>query len=56
MLDPAVVPFPSDTQWWIKGDAVDLVACLGELVKGELSGDVDLGDGQLQQMFKGYSA
>lgn len=46
--------FPASTNWWIKGDAVDLVAGLGESVKGEWAGDVDLGDGSLQEMFKEY--
>lgn len=43
--------FPASINWWIKGDAV---AGLGESVKGEWAGDVDLGDGRLQEMFKEY--
>ena len=54
VLDQAMAAFPASTSWWIKGDAVDLVAGLGESVKGEWSGDVDLGDGRLQEMFKEY--
>ena len=54
VLDQAMAAFPASTNWWIKGDAVDLVAGLGESVKGEWSGDVDLGDGRLQEMFKEY--
>lgn len=46
--------FSATTNWWIKGDAVDLVAGLGESVKEEWTGDVDLGDGSLQEIFKGY--
>lgn len=33
---------------------MDLVAGLGESVSGEWSGDVDLGNGHLQDMFKQY--
>ena len=51
VLDQAMAAFPASTNW---GDAVDLVAGLGESVKGEWSGDVDLGDGRLQEMFKEY--
>ena len=54
VLDQAVAAFPATTNWWIKGDAVDLVAGLGESVKGKWSGDVDIGDGRLQEMFKEY--
>ncbi len=48
--------FPPDTSWWIKGDAVDLVEGLGESVRGEWSGDVDLHDGKLQQLFQQYQS
>ena len=54
VLHQAMTAFPASTNWWIKGDAVDLVAGLGESVKGEWSGDVDIGDGRLQQTFKDY--
>lgn len=54
MLDRAVATFPPSTSWWIKGDAVDLVEGLCESVRGEWSGDIDLSDGQLQQMFQQY--
>ena len=30
--------------WWIKADGADLLSGLGESVKGEWSGDVDLND------------
>ena len=46
--------FPTDTQWWIKGDAVDIVPGLSDSVRGEWSGDVDLNDGKLQLMFSEY--
>ena len=48
--------FPHETSWWIKGDAVDLVEGLGESMRGEWSGDVDLNDGQLQQLFQQYQS
>lgn len=54
VLDQAAATFPPDTSWWIKGDAVDLVAGLGESVSCEWLGDADLGDGHLQEMFKQY--
>ena len=54
MLDRAVATFPPSTSWWIKGDAVDLVEGLCESVRGEWCGDIDLSDGQLQQMFQQY--
>ena len=54
MLDRAVATFPPSTSWWIKGDAVDLVEGLCESVRGEWSGDIDLSDGQLQQLFQQY--
>ena len=54
MLDRAVATFPLSTSWWIKGDAVDLVEGLCESERGEWSGNIDLSDGQLQQMFQQY--
>ena len=40
--------------WWIKGDGVDVVKGIGESVKGEWSGDVDLNDGKLDDLFQEY--
>ena len=40
--------------WWIKADGADLLSGLGESVKGEWSGDVDLNDGSTQQLYKSY--
>jgi len=54
VLEQVAATLPPDTSWWIKGDAVDLVVGLGESVSGEWSGDADLGDGHLQEMFKQY--
>ncbi len=39
---------------WIKGDGVDIQKGLCESVRGEWSGDVDLNDGKLQEMFTKY--
>ena len=36
-----------DVWWWIKGDGVDVVKGIGESMRGEWSGDVDLNDGKL---------
>ena len=54
VLDQAMAAFPASTNWWINGDAVDLVAGLGESVKGEWSDDVDIGDGRQQEMLREY--
>ena len=40
--------------WWIKADGCDLVSSLEESVRLEWNGDVDFGDGKLQQLFKSY--
>ncbi len=39
-----------DAEWWLKADACDVTAGLMESVRGKWSGDVDLGDGALQQL------
>jgi len=49
-----VASFPDDTSWWIKVDAVDIVSGLGESVNGVWSGDVDLNDGKLQELYQEY--
>lgn len=41
-------------RWWIKGDGVDVVKGLWESTRGQWSGDVDLGDGQLQLLYQKY--
>ena len=53
MLDYAAASQP-DTQWWIKGDGCDLVSGLSESVRMEWSGDVDLDDGTLQELYAAY--
>ena len=40
VLDQAAASFPSDTKWWIKGDAMDLVA--GWVNQSRVSGRVTL--------------
>lgn len=53
MLEEAVSAHP-DGWWWIKADGADLLSGLGESVKGEWSGDVDLNDGSTQQLYRNY--
>lgn len=40
-----------DSWWWVKADGVDLVPGLGESMRREWSGDVDLNDGSLQEQY-----
>lgn len=40
--------------WWIKGDGVDLVKGIGESMRGQWSGDVDLNDGKLNLLHQEY--
>ena len=54
MLDEVVANAPKGTTWWVKGDACDVVSGLGESVKGEWSGDVDMSDGKLQSLYEQY--
>ena len=42
------------TRWWIKADGCDVVGGLEESVQLEWNGDVDLGTGELQQMYRTY--
>lgn len=41
-------------QWWIKANACDMRAGVMESMRHEWSGDVDLGDGQLQALHQQY--
>ena len=43
-----------DSWWWVKADGVDLVPGLGESMRREWSGDVDLNDGSLQEQYNAY--
>ena len=53
VLDEASHLLPSAT-WWIKADGVDVVSKLGESVRLKWSGDVDLNDGKLSEMYTAY--
>ena len=53
VLDQAATVHPN-SWWWVKADGVDLVPGLGESMKMEWSGDVDLNDGSLQEQYKAY--
>ena len=44
----------SDVWWWVKGDGVDVVKGIGESVRGDWSGNVDLNDGALDALFLEY--
>ena len=43
-----------DGRFWLKLDGTDVKACLMESVKGVWNGDVDLGEGKLQQLRSEY--
>ena len=43
-----------NARWWIKGDGTDVVKGLWESVSGEWSGDIDLNDGKLNQLYKEF--
>lgn len=43
-----------DCNWWLKGDGCDLVDGLGESMRLEWSGDVDMNNGSLQKLYEGY--
>ena len=40
--------------WWIKGDGVDVVRGIGESMREEWWGDVDLNDGELCLLYQDY--
>ena len=42
-------------RWWIKADACDISRGLRESVMHEWSGDVDMGDGKVQEMHQSYT-
>ncbi len=54
LLDEAAKMLPNEL-WWIKSDGCDVVAGLTESMRGQWSGDIDLGDGSLQKQFKDYT-
>jgi hypothetical protein len=41
-------------EWWIKSDGCDIIDGLTEATRFEWSGDVDLGDGRLQDQYENY--
>jgi hypothetical protein len=41
-------------KWWIKADATDVNKGLRESMNNKWSGDVDMGDGGLQKLYKEY--
>ena len=43
-----------DARWWLKADGTDIQEGLGESMRNEWSGDVDLGDGKLQGKHSKY--
>ena len=53
VLDAAASAY-TNCWWWIKADGVDVVAGLGESLRLQWSGDVDLCDGELQTQYQLY--
>ena len=43
-----------DAVWWLKADSVDVLPGLGESVRKQWSGDVDLGDGRVNSVYEAY--
>lgn len=52
-LDKACTLHPQ-AKWWIKGDGCDLVSSFEKSLRQEWNGDVDLGNGELQQLYRTY--
>ena len=42
-------------RWWLKADGTDIQQGLRESMRNEWSGDVDLGDGKLQDKYSKYA-
>ena len=53
MLDTAHRCNP-DCNWWLKGDGCDILSGLGESMRLQWSGDVDLNTGNLQREYEFY--
>ena len=53
MLDAAASAHPN-SWFWVKADGVDVVAGLGESLRLQWSGDVDLNDGELSKQYQLY--
>ena len=43
-----------NSQWWKKGDGTDAIKGLWESVSGVWSGDIDLNDRKLDQLYKEF--
>lgn len=54
-LQQAKISNPS-ARWWIKADACDVRVGLRESMRGEWSGDEDLGSGDLQTLYADYKS
>ena len=52
-MDAAVSAHPN-SWWWVKADGVDVVAGLGESLRLQWTGDVDLTDGELPKQYQLY--
>lgn len=46
----------SDARWWLKADSCDLTAGLFESVRGKWSGDVDINDGKVAELYQLYQS
>ena len=45
-----------DARWWLKADSCDLTAGLFEFVCGKWSGDVDINDGKVAELYQLYQS
>ena len=53
MLKAAKLRSPKG-RWWIKADACDIKSGIRESMEHKWSGDVDMGDGQVEKQHKAY--
>lgn len=53
VLDEASRTHPN-AWWWVKADGCDLIEGLGESIRLDWSGDIDMNDGELQATYKSY--
>lgn len=52
-IEQAATQFP-ESYWWIKSDGCDVVSGLMESTRKVWNGDVDLGDGLVQEQHEAY--
>ena len=45
-----------DVRWWLKTNSCDLTAGLFESVRGKWSGDVDINDGKVAELYQLYQS